>query len=162
MVSKLVALSAIITSLLISQAAAAGGWDALGCTQVSFDTLLAVKNGDDTVVGPKGVYATTADSQCVYVDASAGGAFATEHAAEHAWFVDVARATGAGGLDFLSTSSARAAAAAPRESLEKRQANCGEICNSSQTSAKTCNSCGCRYDTTTCAGTWCVAYYRCK
>ncbi|TEA12820.1 hypothetical protein C8034_v005574 [Colletotrichum sidae] len=158
MVSKLVTLSAIMTSLLSSQAAG-GGWDALGCTQVSFDTLLAVKNADDTLVGPKGVYATTADSQCVYVDASAGGAFATEHAAEHAWFVDVARGTGAGGLDFLSTGSARAA---PRESLEKRQANCGEICNSSQTSAKTCNSCGCRYDTTTCAGTWCVAYYRCK
>ncbi|KAL0943329.1 uncharacterized protein CTRU02_201215 [Colletotrichum truncatum] len=154
---KSISITAIAAAIFAAQAAqaTAGIWDSLSCTEVSFETLFAVKNADNTVVGPKGLYATTTDNQCVYVDGSAGGAFATDHPSDHAWFISVAKASGAGGIDFLSPNLPRG--------LETRQASCGQICDSSLGSPRTCNSCSCRYDYTTCGtGGFCTSFYRCK
>ncbi|KAL0938110.1 uncharacterized protein CTRU02_207841 [Colletotrichum truncatum] len=154
MFAKSLSLAAITAAFFTTQAAA-DAWENQGCTEVSFDTLFAVKNAELPIAGPKGLYATTVDDQCVYVDASPGSAFSKEQPEYYNSLIAGAKASQVGGLDFLSPNPARG--------LQERQASCGQTCRSSATSPKTCNSCSCKYDYTFCGqGGACTAYWKCK
>ncbi|KAF6787859.1 hypothetical protein CSOJ01_15164, partial [Colletotrichum sojae] len=96
---KLLTLPAIAALLFSSQATAS--WN--DCTQVSYKTLLSVKTDAHPILGPDGLYATTSDGQCVYVDASAGSAFSLDYPKEHAVVVSVAQEADVSGIDFLAS-----------------------------------------------------------
>lgn len=159
---KLITLPAVAALIFSSQAIAS--WD--DCTQVSYETLLSVKTDTHPTLGPDGLYATTSDGQCVYVDASAGSAFSLDYPREHAVVVSVAREADVSGIDFLASFDPLGIKVRPGKphgrDLEER-ATCGQVCNSSISSPKPCTSCSCKYDNTVCAGPPpCIAYYRCK
>lgn len=155
MISKALGFAAIATAIFTIPTTASA-WP--GCTEVSFETLFAIKNAENTYIGPQGLYATTVDNQCVYVDASVGSSFANDHPEDHAWFVSVAQQADATGIDFLTPNKARGLGG-----LEERQVGCGSICDTSQSSSKRCGCGTCQYDYTFCGtGGWCTAYYRCK
>ncbi|KAF6834526.1 hypothetical protein CMUS01_06112 [Colletotrichum musicola] len=140
---KLITLPALAAILFSSQATAS--WD--DCTLVSYETLLSVKTDAHPTLGPDGLYATTSDSQCVYVDASAGSAFSQDYPKEHAVVVSVAQEADVSGIDFLASFDPLGV----------------KVCNSSISWPKPCTSCSCKYDNTVCAGPPpCIAYYRCK
>ncbi|KAF6812409.1 hypothetical protein CPLU01_14893 [Colletotrichum plurivorum] len=160
---KLITLPALTTLLLASKAIAT--WD--DCTQVSYETLLSVKTDAHPTLGPDGLYATTSDGQCVYVDASAGSAFSLDYPKEHAVVVSVAQEADVSGIDFLASFDPLGIKVRPGKPHGSRslgeRATCGQVCSSSLSGPNRCTSCSCKYDTTVCAGQPpCIAYYRCK
>jgi hypothetical protein len=92
--------------------------------------------------GPKGLYSSSTTGQCIYVDATANGDFATTNPADYHGFIANTHALlskipeAAAGLEYLSAAPVQERAAiTPRSAkMMARQdtVGCGAVCNSSQ------------------------------
>jgi hypothetical protein len=71
-----------LAALLAVPAVTAGNFDT--CTAVTYDTFNSTSVQDkEPQFGPKGLYSTSTTGQCIYVDATANGNFATTHPADY-------------------------------------------------------------------------------
>jgi hypothetical protein len=130
-----------LAALLVVPAVTAGNFDT--CTPVSYDTFNSTSVQDkDPQFGPKGLYSSSTARQCIYVDATANGDFATTHPADYHSFIanthillsNIPEA--AAGLEYLSAAPVqeRSAVTPCSAKMMARQdtVGCGAICDSSQ------------------------------
>ena len=167
------ALQALILSAAFAIPALAKPRGDGNCTPLTYNEFEDARRSDESPhLGPLGMYASTPDDSCIYVDCSVNGAFAKDFTSEYEAFmhnVDAFQSTDAqvAQLPFLSgatlsTGVTSRSANEALEALENRQVSCGAICSASQSSTKRCNSCGCKFDSSNCYGTICTVFYRCK
>ena len=130
----------------------------VNCAEVDFATFNVLGTANSTPrIGVKGMYASTANGSCVYVDASLGSAFAQQYPDEHTTFINAATKAVAssgltGGLEFLGDVATR-----DMQKLEERERGCGQTCGGAS-----CDSCKCKWDYTVCVRNYCYSVYICK
>ncbi|RYN19351.1 hypothetical protein AA0119_g10307 [Alternaria tenuissima] len=130
-----------LATLLAVPVVTAGSFDS--CTAVSYNTFNSTSVQDKyPQFGPKGLYSSSTAGQCIYVDATANGDFATTNPADYHGFIANTHALlskipeADAGLEYLSAAPVQERAAiTPRSAkMMARQdtVGCGAVCNSSQ------------------------------
>ena len=130
-----------LATLLAVPVVTAGSFDS--CTAVSYNTFNSTSVQDKyPQFGPKGLYSSSTTGECIYVDATANGGFATTNPADYHVFIANTHALlskipeAAAGLEYLSAAPVQERAAiTPRSAkMMARQdtVGCGAVCNSSQ------------------------------
>jgi len=130
-----------LATLLAVPVVTAGSFDS--CTAVSYNTFNSTSVQDKyPQFGPKGLYSSSTTGQCIYVDATVNGDFATTNPADYHGFIANTHALlskipeAAAGLEYLSAAPVqKRAAITPRSTkMMARQdtVGCGAVCNSSQ------------------------------
>jgi hypothetical protein len=135
------------TAMLALRSAAS---EMVNCEEVDFETFNSYRTADSLPrIGVMGMYASTPDGGCAYVDASSGSTFAMDYPEEHGALVRVATeaAKTIPGIDFVSA----------HEQPTNRRTGCGQIC-----SGAGCNSCTCQWEHTICELQACWTINICK
>lgn len=130
-----------LATLLAVPVVTAGSFDS--CTAVSYNTFNSTSVQDKyPQFGPKGLYSSSTTGQCIYVDATANGDFATTNPADYHGFIANTHALlskipeAAAGLEYLSAAPVQERAAITPRSAKmmacQDTVGCGAVCSSSQ------------------------------